>query len=82
MKLNNVCNIIVQDTHEDNFVLKIVSMSADSTEEEIEKEVKKVLEEFKVYLTEEEFENFMDEGYATFVNDEFVYYTFTIHHSE
>jgi len=81
MKLDNVCNIIVQDTRGES-ILKIVSMSADSTEEEIEKEVKKVLEEFKVYLTDEAFEYFMDEGYATFVNDEFVYYTFFIHHSE
>ena len=81
MKLDNICNIIVQDTRGET-ILKIVSMSADSTEEEIEKEAKKVLEEFKVYLTDEAFEYFMDEGYATFVNDEFAYYTFFIHHSD
>ena len=81
MKISDVCNIVVQAVYDDT-IMKIVSLSPFSKEEEIEQAVKEVLEEFKIYITDEYFEYLMEDGFSEFTNDDMEKYRIYIHHSE
>ena len=81
MKISDVCNIVVQAVSDDT-IMKIVSLSPFSREEEIEQAVKEVLEEFEIYITDEYFEYLMEDGFAEFTNDSMKKYRIFIHHSE
>lgn len=81
MKISYICNIVVQTVCDDT-IIKIVSLSPFSKEEEIEQAVKEVLEEFNISITDEYFECLMDDGFAEFTNDDMEKYRIFIHHSE